>query len=138
MTKRLSNAEHICVLVNEGEGYCSAPSPFLQRLAEDEGYSRTLEAAGFQAPALFFDKMGRCHSPFRMDRGQSNSYEEVHKDFPQGCAVNEDGSTFKDHSMSDDEMGICFQLVSGVCFHTAPESQCRMMCVLILLLAIVF
>jgi hypothetical protein len=38
------------------------------------------------------------------------------KDFPQGCAVNEDGSTFKDHSMSADEVDICFQLVIDVYF----------------------
>jgi hypothetical protein len=55
MTKRLSNAEDICVLVNEGEGYRSAPPPFLQRLAEDERDSRTFEGTGFQAPTFFFE-----------------------------------------------------------------------------------
>ena len=82
MTKCLSNAEHICVLVNEGEGYCSASPPFLQGLAEDEGDSRTFEAAGFQAPTFFFDKMGRCHSPVPMDWGQSSSSEEVQQGLP--------------------------------------------------------
>jgi hypothetical protein len=39
--------------------------------------------------------------------------------------------------MSDDEVDICFQMVRFACFHTAPEFQCRMMCGLILLLAVV-
>jgi hypothetical protein len=72
----MSNAEHICVLVSEGEG-CSAPPPFLQRLAEDEGDSRTLEVASFQALTCFFDKMRRSHSLVSMDRGQSSISEEV-------------------------------------------------------------
>lgn len=37
------------------------------------------------------------------------------KDGPQDCAVNDDGSTFKDHSMSDDEVDMCYQLVRVVC-----------------------
>jgi len=43
--------------------------------------------------------------------------KRYNKDFPLGCAVNEDGSTFKDHSMSYDEVDICFQLgvVLGCC-----------------------
>jgi hypothetical protein len=77
----MSNAENICVVVNEGERYCSAPLPFPQRLAEDEGDSRTLEASGFQAPTFFFDKMG-SHPPIPLDRGQERSFEEVQQGLP--------------------------------------------------------
>jgi hypothetical protein len=53
----MQDAEHICVLLNEGGGYCKAPT-------------------------FLFDKMGRSHSPVPMDRGQSSSYEEVQQGVP--------------------------------------------------------
>jgi hypothetical protein len=31
---------------------------------------------------------------------------------PKDCASNDDGTTFKDHQMSDDEMAIAYQLVA--------------------------
>jgi hypothetical protein len=79
----MSNSEHICGLVNECEGYYSAPPPLLQRLAEDEGDSRTLEAAVFPALTFFFDQMERSHyHDVSMDRGQSSTSEEVQQGLP--------------------------------------------------------
>jgi hypothetical protein len=43
-----------------------------------------------------------------MDRGQSSGSEEVQQGLPSRLRGQRGRLTFKDHSMSDDEVDICF------------------------------